>query len=474
MADKEYTLQEIASHKVKNDLWVAIHGNVYNITDYVRDHPGGADVLCDVAGTDATEAYDEVGHSEDADEILATYLIGTLKGAREPIARSKPVRVIQQEPEQSSATKSSKPIFKNAGSLAFTVSSASGIALLAFLYSRGNLQASDIKARLSEYLPKWTEAIHISKPHLAQGGYTNGFISASGIFAAISAIFGIKMSSLTEIKTGFHRYPPHRKSKKMAKADPHLAKGFLDPKEYQELPLVAKDELAPNVYKYIFKLPKEEGVIGLPIGQHVAIKATIEGQSVSRSYTPTSNNSDLGVLELVIKCYPDGQLTGKYLTNLQIGDKVLFRGPKGAMRYSNGLCKRIGMIAGGTGITPMYQLIRAICENDADTTEISLIYANRSEEDILLRNELETFAQNYPKNLKLWYMLDQAPKAWKYGQGYVTAKVMSERLPASSSDTKIMLCGPPGMVNASKKALSDLGFQSPGAVPKMTDQIFCF
>ena len=446
---------------------------VYNVTDYVRDHPGGADVLYDVAGTDATEAYDEVGHSEDADEILATYLIGTLKGARKPITRSKPVRVIQQESEQPSMN-SPKSAVNNTGRLVFTVGSTAGIALLAFLYSRGNLQVPDFRAQISQYLPMWAKAIHIPKPHLAQGGYTNGFISASGIFAAISAVFGIKMSSFTEIKTGFHCYPPHRKSRKMAKADPHLAKGFLDPKEYQELPLIVKDNLAPNVYRYVFKLPKAQDVIGLPIGQHVAIKATINGQSISRSYTPTSNNLDLGILELVIKCYPNGQLTGKYLTNLQIGDRVLFRGPKGAMRYSHGLCKRIGMIAGGTGITPMYQLIRAICENDKDTTEISLVYANRSEEDILLRNELEKFALNYPKNFKLWYMLDQPPKAWKYGHGYVTAKVMSEKLPAPSSETKIMLCGPPGMINASKKALGDLGFETPGAVPKMTDQIFCF
>ncbi|MDE9440018.1 hypothetical protein EWS82_13140, partial [Staphylococcus xylosus] len=110
------------------------------------------------------------------------------------------------------------------------------------------------------------------------------------------------------------------------------------------------------------------------------IKAAIDGADVSRSYTPVSNNTDLGRLELVIKCYPDGLLTGKYLANLKVGDKVLFRGPKGAMRYKRGLCKKIGMIAGGTGITPMYQLIRAICEDDKDTTEVSLILANRTED----------------------------------------------------------------------------------------------
>jgi cytochrome-b5 reductase len=132
------------------------------------------------------------------------------------------------------------------------------------------------------------------------------------------------------------------------------------------------------------------------------------------------------------------------------------------------------MIAGGTGITPMYQLIRAICEDDTDTTEISLIYANRSEEDILLREKLERFAQNYPKNLKIWYMLDIPPQKWKYGKGYVTPEVMADKLPGPSPDTKMMLCGPPGMVNAIKKALESLGFQAAGSVTKMTDQTLCF
>jgi cytochrome-b5 reductase len=257
-------------------------------------------------------------------------------------------------------------------------------------------------------------------------------------------------------------------------ANPHLARGFLDAKEFKPLKVAKIDQLSSNVFKYSFKLPDPRDVVGLPIGQHVAIKATIDGKTVTRSYTPTSNNLDAGLLELVIKIYPDGQLTGKFFANLKVGDEVLFRGPKGAYTHTVGQCKKIGMIAGGTGITPMYQLIRAICEDEYDTTEVSLILANRSEDDILLRKELETFARRYPKNFKLWYMLDNPPENWAYGSGFVTADVMKEKLPAPAPDTKIMLCGPPGMVNASKKALATLGFKAPGAVAKMSDEVFCF
>lgn len=306
------------------------------------------------------------------------------------------------------------------------------------------------------------------------GGFYTGFAAATGICTVVGSIVASKLSEFTKIKSGFTKYPPYIKCRKVARTNPHLVRGFLDAKEYKSLPLIRKDALSPSVYRFVFQLPKPQDVLGLPIGQHVAIKADIDGTAVSRSYTPTSNNLDRGLLELVIRCYPDGMLTGKYLADLNIGDEVQFRGPKGAMKYSKGLCNKIGMIAGGTGITPMYQLIRAICEDPTDLTEVSLIYANRTEDDILLRHELEAFATAYPQNLKIWYMLDTPPENWSFGKGYVTAEIMKERLPAAAPDCKVMLCGPPGMVNASKKALVLMGFQAPGAVAKMSDQIFCF
>ena len=431
----------------------------------MRDHPGGADVLIDVAGKDATEAYEDVGHSEEANEILQTYLIGTLKGARE-VSRPKPVCLIPQDHQGTEITKpqaslsTSRPIILTTGSIG-------GAAALIYHASHSQLD-------ISEFLPRWMSQIHLPQGQFPGGAFTNGFVAATLLCAGISGVFLSKLSKFTQLDSGFSQFSPHMKSHPVARPNPHLAKGFLEPKEYKELPLVKKDQLSPNVYRFVFKLPSSRDIIGLPIGQHVAIKATINGQSVTRSYTPTSNNLDLGRMELVIKCYPDGLLTGQYLANLNVGDCVLFRGPKGAMRYSRGLCRQIGMIAGGTGITPMYQLIRAICEDDTNTTEVSLIYANRTEDDILLREELEKFARNYPKNFRLWYMLDHPPENWSYGKGYVTPGVMAERLPGPSPDTKIMLCGPPGMVNASQKSLVSMGFKPSGAVSKMTDQIFCF
>lgn len=64
------SLADVAKHNAKDDLWIVVHGKVYDVTEYARDHPGGADTLIEVAGMDATSAYEDVGHSQDANEIM--------------------------------------------------------------------------------------------------------------------------------------------------------------------------------------------------------------------------------------------------------------------------------------------------------------------------------------------------------------------------------------------------------------------
>ncbi|KAJ5162805.1 Cytochrome b5 [Penicillium coprophilum] len=455
----EYTLKDVAAHNTKGDIWMVIHGQVFDLTEYIQDHPGGADALIEVAGTDATAAYEDVGHSEDAREIMQPFLVGTLKDAQQYV-RPKAVRVVSQKvPEESSST---------SATIKTIACALGGLIPVFYIFSRSSNLTNSLGA-VSQLIPRPLKSLRL--PH---GGFVNGFLAASAISTAVGVMVARQAGRFTKIESGFMRFPPHMKSKKVIRADPHLTRGFLEPQQYQRLPLVEKTELATNVYRFVFALPTATGVLGLPIGQHVAIRAIVNGTTVTRSYTPTSNNIDRGRIELVIKCYPDGLLSGKYLAGLSVGDEVEFRGPKGSMRYTKGLCRKIGMVAGGTGITPMYQLIRAICENDTDMTEVSLVYANRSESDILLREELERFARQYPKNFKLWYMLDSAPEGWTYGSGYVDQTVLAEQLPAPSPDTKVMLCGPPGMVNATKKNLVALGFAKPGVVAKMTDQVFCF
>lgn len=273
----------------------------------------------------------------------------------------------------------------------------------------------------------------------------------------------------------FAKYPPHRtfRSSTYPLKPKAVVVPVLDARIYRKFPLIEKEKLSHDSYRFVFALPNASDSVGIPTGQHVSIRVSINGEVVSRSYTPTSNNTDLGRLELVVKTYPNGKLT-RYLSNLNVGDQVEFSGPKGAMKYAMGLCKHIGMVAGGSGITPMYQIIRAICEDPSDTTTISLLYANKTESDILLREQLDRYAKQCPDKFKVHYVLDTPPENWAYGKGYVTKELTKVKFPTASPDAKVFLCGPPPMINAMKKNLADLGFKTPGALSRMTDQVFTF
>ncbi|XP_029983481.1 cytochrome b5-like [Sphaeramia orbicularis] len=75
---KYYTLEEIRVHNMSNDTWLIIHDKVYDITSFLEEHPGGEEVLLEQAGADATESFEDVGHSTDAREMLQQYYVGEL------------------------------------------------------------------------------------------------------------------------------------------------------------------------------------------------------------------------------------------------------------------------------------------------------------------------------------------------------------------------------------------------------------
>ncbi|KAH8651099.1 hypothetical protein BX600DRAFT_441542 [Xylariales sp. PMI_506] len=470
----EFTAKEIAQHTAKTDLWFVVHGKVVDATKYVDDHPGGPDVFLELGGKDATTAFEDAGHSDDAIEIMEGLVVGTKKGAKVTTSPTKaPEILVPVAPASSSwPNKGVKYHIITENAKGLTVLAVGAFAAV-LLVPRGGSQAgatatSGATGATTTGLFQLSEWLHTSKL-----GFLSGFALASSIFGVVSMMTLERLPRLVQGKE-YTQLPRHVKAERTTRRDLISVRGFLEPKTYQGLPLIDKVEVAPGIFHFIFELPTPQTVLGLPVGQHVAIKAEVNGEAVTRSYTPISNNTDLGRLELMIRCYPDGLLSGNYLRHLKVGDEVLFRGPRGPMRYQRGLAKNIGMIAGGTGVTPMFQLIRAICEDSEDTTQVSLVYGNRSVDDILLRQKLDSYARRYPNTFKVWYLLDRAPDDWAFGKGYVNAEIVENFLPGASQDTKILLCGPPGMVNACKKTLVALGYNEPGAVTKMTDQVFLY
>lgn len=204
----------------------------------------------------------------------------------------------------------------------------------------------------------------------------------------------------------------------------------LDPNNFQEFPLSEKTVISHNTAIYRFKLPTADSILGLPIGQHISLGATLdvkdpktektEKKEVVRSYTPISSDVIPGYFDLLIKSYPTGNIS-RHLATLKIGDVMKVKGPKGAMVYEPNMVRRFGMIAGGTGITPMLQIVRAVLRgrSKGDKTQIDLIFANVDEKDILLRKDLQELEQS-DDGFKVHYVLNNPPEKWSGGVGFVT------------------------------------------------------
>ncbi|XP_023594179.1 cytochrome b5 type B isoform X2 [Trichechus manatus latirostris] len=71
-----YRLEEVAKRNSSKEIWLVIHGRVYDVTRFLDEHPGGEEVLLEQAGVDASESFEDVGHSFDAREMLKQYYIG--------------------------------------------------------------------------------------------------------------------------------------------------------------------------------------------------------------------------------------------------------------------------------------------------------------------------------------------------------------------------------------------------------------
>ncbi|CAM9114450.1 unnamed protein product, partial [Lampetra planeri] len=206
-----------------------------------------------------------------------------------------------------------------------------------------------------------------------------------------------------------------------------------DPLVKYPLKLIDKQEISHDTKRFRFGLPSDAHVLGLPVGQHVYLSARVNGSLVVRAYTPVSSDDDRGHVDLVVKVYyknthpsfPEEErclstwTTWRRETPLTSEDRVDFWCTRGMVGFPSELTrsprpgvrsfKQVAMIAGGTGITPMLQLIRRIAADPNDNTVCSLIFANQTEKDILLREELQEVKNKHPNKVKLWFTLDKPP-----------------------------------------------------------------
>lgn len=253
-----------------------------------------------------------------------------------------------------------------------------------------------------------------------------------------------------------------------------LTPTFLKAKSWKKAILSGKKIVSWDTRIFTYKLDHPQQTLGLPVGKHLMVRlydpATRE--AIIRSYTPISEINDEGYMEMLVKVYfATGGATGGKMSmamdSLPIGHFIEMKGPIGKFEYSGfGKClinnverhvKSFVMICGGSGITPIYQVFRAIMQNKEDMTKCVVLDGNRLFEDILCKEELDALSDGNDHKCKVLHTLTKATDDWKGLRGRVTGKLVEEHC-VKDQDTLVLLCGPEAMEKSMHAALLELGW----------------
>jgi len=349
--NSKITIDELRKHDSEEQPWFVVNDEVYDGTEFLKGHPGGAQSIISAAGIDATDEFMAI-HSETAKAMMPDYHIGTLDEASR--------KALSEDVTYPPASSEPRPIF--------------------------------IEAKV------WNKAILHSKTPVSWD---------SRIFT--------------------------------------------------------------------FKLDHDDQILGLPTGQHLMMRLQdpVTRETIIRSYTPISENTAKGYLDILIKLYfnvndrEGGKMT-KALDALPIGQSIDFKGPIGRFEYlGHGRCningterkvKRFFMICGGSGVTPIYQVFRAVMQDKNDGTHCLILNGNRLVEDILCREDLDRFAMDNQDRCKLLYTLTKGPDDWTGLRGRIGQALLSEHV-CPCEDGMVLICGPEALEKSCHTILNNLGWK---------------
>ncbi|QIW97849.1 hypothetical protein AMS68_003367 [Peltaster fructicola] len=230
----------------------------------------------------------------------------------------------------------------------------------------------------------------------------------------------------------------------------------------RQLTVTNVEQINHDTKRITFSLPGGQNEItGVPAGAAILTQHTPAGRwfPVLRPYTPVQDPASKGVLELVVKQYPNGAAS-THMHSLEPGNTLTVRGPIPGYSWKASTEPRdVLFVAGGAGITPLYSLAHAIVTDETDRTRVNLLWGVNGTRDIILKQELEALEKRYPDRLKVTYLVSgpegkaDAPSlgaADKFKKGYIDQTVLAESIQRFSSfgdekGTQVFFCGPPTM-----------------------------
>jgi len=221
---------------------------------------------------------------------------------------------------------------------------------------------------------------------------------------------------------------------------------------YLKVRVLAIKEETHNSKLITFGLPPDNS-LGIVISSAILMnvpKKEEDGKtkSIPRPYNPIRMKE--GSFNLLVKIYPEG-LAGAYVSDLKVGDMVGFKQTKGNIkkfRFPFKGVEKLTMVAGGTGIAPMYQALVPILEENSKVKQIRLLYSNKTPQDIMLKKELDALMEKHPNRFVVHYVIGEEKDDGRHSSMYKETGWIDEdkirRLgfpPSDMNSSIVWICG---------------------------------
>ncbi len=194
-------------------------------------------------------------------------------------------------------------------------------------------------------------------------------------------------------------------------------------------------------------------------GQHLIVRADIDGVDVRRSYSVCSPPG--GDLRIGVKRIPRGVFSSWATTSLAVGDRLDVMAPIGEFTLvgdHDRPCRRVALGA-GSGITPLLSIISTALESEP-TSEFTLVYGNRTSQSIMFLDDIENLKDRYPERFSVIHVLSREPHQVPLFQGRIDAaklRALTETLLPPETIDDWYLCGPLEMVESIVPVLGEVG-----------------
>jgi NAD(P)H-flavin reductase/predicted heme/steroid binding protein len=410
---------ELAKHTGDDDIWIAIHGKVYDVTTFLPLHPGSAELMRSYAGEEADLAFD-MSHTPD---IIDAYLspeqnVGFLEGSE--AARANSVTAHLTDAKMSTTT------------------------------SERQLKAQKtIKNIMDSTLPG--NAVPSSSEDMSSNprSFLNGDTKL------------VKLIERTQLSARVYHLcfelPDNGDRVLGVPAGKHLCVHVADQNER------ATDH-------------QSNGGAGGEGSSEISRKFTPAVLMSTDGKGTRSEAATPGSFDLVVRLFPadegagfaDGGIVSQYVClTLPLGGSVAISGPRGMHEYlghgklASGAdvagrtvltARSIAMLAGSTGMPQMVRILDAALSDLTDPTTFSLVCHAPCEEALLLRETIDRMSAMHPHRLRVWYTVDASTDSatWGYSIGEINEEMMLQHLPrpVASGDTAdgeqplVLMCGP--------------------------------